>query len=73
MQSNRQDLQVLTDIIPYADRKAEHSVMYALVNEQLPAEIGSLPIPIPDLKLLLAKWWAISPSERPPAFYYLRK
>lgn len=62
---------MLAERIPYAEKKADHLVMLALVNEELPAEIGSLRIPIPNLKLLLAKCWAIQPSERPPASYCL--
>ncbi|KAG9027701.1 hypothetical protein FS837_004190, partial [Tulasnella sp. UAMH 9824] len=65
-------LEVLTDTIPYAEKKAEHLVMLALVNDELPADIESLPIPIPDLKFLLAKCWAIQPSERPSASFCLR-
>ncbi|KAG9026774.1 hypothetical protein FS837_004512 [Tulasnella sp. UAMH 9824] len=65
-------LEVLADRIPYAERKAEHQVIYALVNEELPAELGSLPIPIASLKPLLGKCWALQPSERPSSSYCLR-
>ncbi|KAG8899005.1 hypothetical protein FRC01_010702, partial [Tulasnella sp. 417] len=65
------NIKVLASMIPYAEKKANHLVILAHVNNEIPAEIGSLPIPIPDIKMLLEKCWAIKPSERPSASYCL--
>ncbi|KAG8911732.1 hypothetical protein FRC00_005925 [Tulasnella sp. 408] len=64
-------LEVLTDTIPYAEKKPEHLVVLALVNDELPADVESLSILHPDLKVLLARCWAIQPSERPSASFCL--
>ncbi|KAG8924844.1 hypothetical protein FRC01_010981 [Tulasnella sp. 417] len=66
------NIKVLANKIPYAEKKADRLVLFALVNDEIPAEIGSLPIPIPEIKLLLGKCWAIQPNERPSASYCLR-
>ncbi|KAG8977551.1 hypothetical protein FRC05_001409 [Tulasnella sp. 425] len=64
--------QALTDKLPYATKTTEHAIIVALLESEIPAEIESLLIPVPDLKLLLAKCWAITPIERPSAAYCLR-
>ncbi|KAG8917458.1 hypothetical protein FRC01_002441, partial [Tulasnella sp. 417] len=60
-------LEVLADRIPYAEKKSEHSIILALMNNEPPSDTTTLPIPISALKGLLNKCWAIDPSERPSA------
>ncbi|KAG8924842.1 hypothetical protein FRC01_010979 [Tulasnella sp. 417] len=65
-------LEVLAERTPYAEKKAQVQILRALVNDELPAEIESLSLLTSDLKLLLAKCWAIQPAERPSASDCLR-
>lgn len=44
----------------------------ALVMNELPSDPESLPITVPDVKVLLAKCWNLQPNERPSAAYCLR-
>ncbi|KAG8896556.1 hypothetical protein FRC00_005737, partial [Tulasnella sp. 408] len=63
---------ILTDRIPYAGKLTELGVFSAILADKPPSEIEDLPIPVPDLKLLLEKCWKPEPSERPLASYCLR-
>ncbi|KAG8920802.1 hypothetical protein FRC01_000584 [Tulasnella sp. 417] len=63
---------VLADRIPYAEKRQEHSILLALINNETPCNVESLSIPAPDLKNLLERCWAIQPSERPSAADCLR-
>ncbi|KIO31637.1 hypothetical protein M407DRAFT_67694, partial [Tulasnella calospora MUT 4182] len=65
-------LEVLTDRIPYAGKNTEHAIIVAIVMGEPPSETDCLPIPILDLRLLLAKCWSREPDERPSAGYCLR-
>ncbi|KAG9044503.1 hypothetical protein FS837_008053 [Tulasnella sp. UAMH 9824] len=65
-------VEVLTDRIPYAGKNTEPGVFSAIIAGKPPSEIEDLPIPVPELKLLLAKCWKPEPSERPPASHCLR-
>lgn len=42
------------------------------MNNELPGDVESLPIPVPNLKSLLARCWAIQACERPLAVHCLR-
>ncbi|KAG8896939.1 hypothetical protein FRC00_005013, partial [Tulasnella sp. 408] len=64
-------LEVLTDKIPYADRKKEAGIITAILNRQPPGQIENLSIPVPDVKLLLSKCWTYEPEERPSASFCL--
>ncbi|KAG8970623.1 hypothetical protein FRC05_000559 [Tulasnella sp. 425] len=58
-------LEVLADMIPYAEKKSEHSIILALMNNEPPSDTISLPIPVPAVKHLLARCWTVQPNERP--------
>ncbi|KAG8953715.1 Platinum sensitivity protein [Tulasnella sp. 424] len=60
-------LEALTDRLPYAEKKSEHSIIRALMNNEPPSDIESLSLPVTDLKNLLGRCWTIQPSERPSA------
>ncbi|KIO31675.1 hypothetical protein M407DRAFT_19409 [Tulasnella calospora MUT 4182] len=64
-------LEALTDIVPHAELKFEHSIILKLVEDKLPADVEGLPIPTPEVKELLTKCWSISPAERPSALQCL--
>lgn len=64
--------EALADKIPYAEKKSQHSILRALMNNELPGDVESLPIPVPNLKSLLARCWAIQACERPLAVHCLR-
>lgn len=60
-------LQALTDTVPYADKRTRPGLLTAILRGQPPARVEDLPIPIPDIKLLLARCWDVEPEARPPA------
>ncbi|KAG8924168.1 hypothetical protein FRC01_011860 [Tulasnella sp. 417] len=59
--------EVLADRIPYAEKKSEHSIILALMNNEPPSDTATLPIPISALKDLINKCWTIDPNQRPSA------
>ncbi|KAG9017076.1 hypothetical protein FRB90_001855 [Tulasnella sp. 427] len=64
-------LELLVNILPYANKKSEQAVILALLAGQAPCDTESLPIPVPEIKSILTACWAISPSERPSASHCL--
>lgn len=60
-------LQALTDTVPYADKATRQGLLTAILRGHPPARVEDLPIPIPDIKLLLARCWDSEPEARPPA------
>ncbi|KAG8929696.1 hypothetical protein FRC01_003918 [Tulasnella sp. 417] len=60
-------LEVLTGRIPYADRKSEKGIIFAIVKGQPPCEVENLSIPILGVKRLLANCWSSDPNARPSA------
>ncbi|KAG8900131.1 hypothetical protein FRC00_014338 [Tulasnella sp. 408] len=67
MSTGQPPLQTLTDIIPYAQKKIDHTVLLALSSKEPPANLESLSIPSPELKALLCKCWSFQPADRPSA------
>lgn len=65
-------VEVLTDRIPYAEKKSEHSIIIALMNHEPPNDTTTLPIPVSALKELLSGCWTIDPDKRPSAERCLR-
>lgn len=65
-------LEALTDELPYATKTTDPSLFMAIMMGELPSDPESLPIPVPDLKILIAKCWTIKPNERPSAADCLR-
>lgn len=66
-------MQVLADKIPYAEKKSDHQVLLALMNDEPPSDAKTLSIPSLAVKRLLAHCWSIQPLERPVAKDCLRK
>lgn len=56
-------LEVLMDTIPYAEKKSPHSIIFALVSGELPAQAADLFIPVSGIKLVLGQCWAVDPCK----------
>ncbi|KAG8977550.1 hypothetical protein FRC05_001408 [Tulasnella sp. 425] len=65
-------LEAWTDRVPYGKKSTEYAVLFALVKGECPSDTKSLPIPVPDLKLLLTECWSVQPDKRPSAAYCLQ-
>ncbi|KAG8987501.1 hypothetical protein FRB90_003316, partial [Tulasnella sp. 427] len=65
--SQRYKIKALAGIIPYAEKRAEHSIIYALITNQLPISLDALPACISDLKDILERCWKLEALERPSA------
>ncbi|KAG8912031.1 hypothetical protein FRC00_005379, partial [Tulasnella sp. 408] len=59
--------EVLAEKIPYAEKKSEHSIIAALMNNEPPIDLQTLALSSPDVRDLLASCWTIQPQERPSA------